>query len=155
MGRPKRNILAAAEAASTPPEALEANQTLVRVVKPEGNNLFNCELPNQKTVVLELAQRFRNTIWIKRGGFVLAEMYTAGVEETRAEGEIVNIVRDEKQWRKQPYWWAHLARRPVTQTLTNIMCNRPKEFSKSAFDMSDEEDDSNVGKMPPSDSDRE
>lgn len=104
MGRPKRNVLAAAEAASTPPEALEANQTLVRVVKPEGNNLFNCELPNQKTIVLELAQRFRNTIWIKRGGFVLAEMYTAGTEDTRAEGEIVNIVRDEKQWRKQPYW---------------------------------------------------
>ena len=74
------------------------------VVKPEGNNLYTCELPNGETLVLELAQRFRNTIWIKRGGFVLAERYEDGKEDTRAEGEIVNVVRDEKAWRKQSYW---------------------------------------------------
>ncbi|POR35340.1 S1-like domain-containing protein [Tolypocladium paradoxum] len=135
MGRPKRNVLAAAEEALTPPSSLQPNQTLVRVVKPEGNNLYTCELPNKKPVVLELAQRFRNTIWIKRGGFVVAERYDAGAEDTRAAGEIVNIVRDEKLWRKQPYW--------------------PKEFTKNAYDLSDDEDDSNVGKMPPSDSEDE
>ncbi|KAK5988092.1 S1-like domain-containing protein [Cladobotryum mycophilum] len=130
MGRPKRNVLAAAQEAMTPPDDLEPNQTVVRVVKPEGNNLYACELPNKKPVVLELAQRFRNTIWIKRGGFVVAEGYPVGSTDSRAAGEIVNIVRDEKLWRKQAYW--------------------PKEFSKSAYDDSDE-DDSNVGKMPPSD----
>ncbi|KAI1011625.1 hypothetical protein LB504_002494 [Fusarium proliferatum] len=135
MGRPKRNVLAAAEAALTPPDALKPNQSLVRVVKPEGNNLYTCELSNGKSLVLELAQRFRNTIWIKRGGFVLAERYEDGKEETRAEGEIVNVVRDEKAWRKQPYW--------------------PKEFVKNTYDMSDSEDESNVGKMPPSDSEDE
>lgn len=105
MGRPKRNVLAAAEAALTPPDTLEPNQSLVRVVKPEGNNLYTCELPNTKTLLLELAQRFRNTIWIKRGGFVLAEIYQGSKEDTRADGEIVNVVRDEKAWRKQSYWW--------------------------------------------------
>lgn len=104
MGRPKRNVLAAAEEALTPPDSLQPNQVLVRVVRPEGNNLYTCELPNKKPVVVELAQRFRNTIWIKRGGFVVAERYDAGAEDTRAAGEIVNIVRDEKLWRKQPYW---------------------------------------------------
>ncbi|KAI9158216.1 S1-like domain-containing protein [Paramyrothecium foliicola] len=134
MGRPKRNVLAAAEESLTPPAALEAHQSLVRVAKPEGNNFWTCEFPNGKTIVLELAQRFRNTIWIKRGGFVLAERYQEVVENTRAEGEIINVVRDEKLWRKQPYW--------------------PKEFSKS-LDSSDDEDESNVGKMPPSDSEDE
>lgn len=104
MGRPKRNVLAAAEASLSPPDALEPNQYIVRVVKPEGNNLYACELANTKPLVLELAQRFRNTIWIRRGGFVLAERYPAESEESRAEGEIVNVVRDEKLWRKQPYW---------------------------------------------------
>ncbi|KAJ4131483.1 hypothetical protein NW768_005669 [Fusarium equiseti] len=136
MGRPKRNVLAAAEAALTPPDVLESNQSLVRVVKPEGNNLYTCELPNTKTLLLELAQRFRNTIWIKRGGFVLAEIYQDSKEDTRADGEIVNVVRDEKAWRKQSYW--------------------PKEFvKKSTYDLSDSEEESNVGKMPPSDSEDE
>jgi len=134
MGRPKRNVLAAAAESMTPPDSLDSNQSLVRVVKPEGNNLYTCELPNKKPVVLELAQRFRNTIWIKRGGFVLAERYSGDSQDSRAAGEIVNVVRDEKMWRKQPYW--------------------PKEFSKSAFDFEDE-DESNVGKMPPSDSEGE
>jgi probable RNA-binding protein EIF1AD len=104
MGRPKRNVLAAAEEALTPPDTLPPNQVLVRVIKPEGNNLYTCELPSKKTLLLELAQRFRNTIWIRRQGFVVAELYEAGSEESRAAGEIVNVVRDEKLWRKQSYW---------------------------------------------------
>ncbi|KAG6174583.1 hypothetical protein E4U51_001325 [Claviceps purpurea] len=136
MGKPKRNVLAAAEQTLTPPPALEPNQFLVRVAKPQGNNLYACELPDKTPLVLELAQRFRNTIWIKRGGFVLAERYTDGLSEGRAEGEIVNVVRDEKLWRKQTYW--------------------PKEFTKNSYNISDDdEDDSNVGKMPPSDSEED
>ncbi|KAK6828122.1 translation initiation factor 1A/IF-1 [Apiospora arundinis] len=117
MGRPKRNIQAAAE---------DENQTLARVIKAEGNNLYSCLLPNQKTVVVELADRFRNTIWIKRGGYALPK--------SRVEGEITNVVRDEKAWRKQGYW--------------------PKEFAKKTYD-DESEDESNVGKMPPSDSEDE
>lgn len=113
MGRPKRNVLAAAEEALTPPDALQPNQCVVRVIKPEGNNLYTCELPDGKTLLLELAQRFRNTIWVRRRGFVLAEQYPKESEESRAAGEIANIVRDEKQWRKQPYWYAS---RPISYT---------------------------------------
>lgn len=86
-----------------PPDTLEKNQAIVRVIKAEGNNLYNCELPNKKDLVLELAQRFRNTIWIKRGGYVLAERYDEA--DGRVMGEIINVVRDEKAWRKQPYWY--------------------------------------------------
>lgn len=104
MGRPKRNVLAAADESMTPPDVLGPGQSIVRVVKPEGNNLYTCELPDTKPLILELAQRFRNTIWIKRGGFVLAERYQESKEDSRAMGEIVNVVRDEKLWRKQAYW---------------------------------------------------
>ncbi|KAK8010778.1 hypothetical protein PG990_009743 [Apiospora arundinis] len=134
MGRPKRNIQAAAEESMTPPDALSENQTLARVIKAEGNNLYSCLLPNQKTVVVELADRFRNTIWIKRGGYALVELYPAPEPKSRVEGEITNVVRDEKAWRKQGYW--------------------PKEFAKKTYD-DESEDESNVGKMPPSDSEDE
>ncbi|PHH89478.1 hypothetical protein CDD83_5973 [Cordyceps sp. RAO-2017] len=131
MGRPKRNVLAAAEESLTPPDALQPGQALVCVVRPEGNNLYTCHLPSRKPIVLELAQRFRNTIWIRRGGFVLAQRYDAASEDARPAGEIVNVVRDEKLWRKQAYW--------------------PKEFAKRTSDASEDEDDSHVGRMPSSD----
>lgn len=107
MGKPKRNILAAAAESTTPPDELTENQSVARVGKPEGNNLYTCILPNTKTVIVELAQRFRNTIWIKRGGFVLVDL-TPDEERTKAnnkvQGEIVNVVRDEKAWRRMSYW---------------------------------------------------
>ncbi|KAK5661233.1 hypothetical protein OQA88_11126 [Cercophora sp. LCS_1] len=133
MGKPKRNVLAAAEESMTPPDELTDAQSLARVVKAEGNNLYTCQLPNKKSIVVELEPRFRNTIWIKRGGYVLVDV--ASSEErpktSRVVGEIINVVRDEKEWRKQPYW--------------------PKQFSKNTYDDSDDEE-STVGKMPPSDS---
>ncbi|KAG6030500.1 hypothetical protein E4U41_007820 [Claviceps citrina] len=137
MPKPKRTLLATAEQTLSPPPTLQPNQLLVRVTKPQGNNLYTCQLPDKTTLVLELAQRFRNTIWIRRGGFVLAERYADadGAGGSRAEGEIVNVVREEKLWRKQTYW--------------------PKEFTKNAYHLSDDEDDSNAGKMPPSDSEQD
>lgn len=107
MPRPKRSVLAAAEESTTPPAALEADQSLARVVKAEGNNLYLCRLPNQKEILVELAQRFRNTVWVKRGGYVLAQRFPADQQDGRGRvvGEVVNVVGDEKAWRKQPYWF--------------------------------------------------
>lgn len=135
MGRPpKRSILAAAEESATPPDELTASQSIARVVKAEGNHLYTCALPNNKTILVELEPRFRNTIWIKRGGYVLTDL--ASMEErktgSRVVGEIINVVRDEKDWRKQPYW--------------------PKRFAKNVYDQEEDEAGSVAGKMPPSDS---
>ena len=106
MGRPKRNILAAAEESTTPPDELTPTQSIARVVKAEGNSLYTCELPSKKTVLVELADRFRNTIWIKRGGYVLVEASQSEERKnSRVLGEIINVVRDEREWRKEKYWF--------------------------------------------------
>jgi probable RNA-binding protein EIF1AD len=107
MGRPKRSVLAAVTASTTPPEELAEHQFIARVGKPEGNNTYTCILPNTKTTLVELAQRFRNTIWIKRGGFVVVDLTPSEERKTnnKVEGEIINVVRDEKEWRKMPYWY--------------------------------------------------
>lgn len=133
MGRPKRSVLAAATESTTPPEELTEHQFVARVGKPEGNNTYTCILPNTKTALVELAQRFRNTIWIKRGGFVVLDLTPSEERKTnnRVEGEIINVVRDEKEWRKMPYW--------------------PREFPKTTYP--DEEDDSRG--LPPTDSESE
>jgi len=56
------------------------------------------------SLLVELPSRFRSTIWIKRGGFVLVDTTTMKERENKLDGEIVNVVRNEKEWRRQGYW---------------------------------------------------
>lgn len=158
MGKPRRNIVAAAEETTTPPDELTADQVIARVVKPEGNSLYTCALPNQKTVLVELEQRFRNTIWIKRGGFVLVDR-TPNEERAKAnsklDGEIINVVRDEKAWRKMPYWYVFLHPLPLSlhpfccQGSNEMSTYRPQEFPKVTYQ---DDEDMNPRDLPPSDS---
>lgn len=104
MGRPKRNVQAAVQETSNPPSALTPTQSLARVHKATGNNLYSCSIPNGKEILVELPSRFRNTVWIKRGGYVLIDTKDAGVRENKIDGEIVNVVGDEREWRKEAYW---------------------------------------------------
>ncbi|KAF1348934.1 hypothetical protein BDV97DRAFT_296975 [Delphinella strobiligena] len=136
MGKPRRNLLATAEETMTPPDALTDAQSIARVVLAAGKNLYHVESPSNEKLLVELPARFRNAIWIKRGSFVVVDNSTQGERENKIYGEIVNVVRNEKDWRKRAYW--------------------PSEFVQKVvqYDDSDEEE-SNVGKMPPSDSEDE
>lgn len=112
MPRPKRDIKAVAEETVTPPEALTESQSIARVKQATGNNLYQLELPAGKLVLAELSARFRSTIWIKRGSYVLVDTGALADRDNKLDGEIVNIVRDEKGWRKMSYWPAEfLAKR--------------------------------------------
>jgi len=128
MARSKRHLIATAEETSTPPVVLQLDQSIARVVKGKGKNLYSVELPNSKQLLVELPARFRSTIWMKRGGFVLIDMSAFEDRENKLGGEIINVVRDEKQWRKQAYW--------------------PPEFvKKSAYPDDSDDEESTVGKM--------
>lgn len=104
MGRPKRNVQAAAEETLTPPDSLTTTQQIARVIKATGNNLYACALPSGQEILAEMPARFRNTIWLKRGGYVLVDTKDADIRENKIGGEIINVVRDEHQWRKEAYW---------------------------------------------------
>jgi len=105
MPRPKRQLLATAEETSNPPAVLGSGQAIACVKKGEGKNLYTVELPSGASLLVELPSRFRSTIWIKRGGFVLVDTSAFDDRENKLEGEILNIVRDEKFWRKKAYWY--------------------------------------------------
>jgi probable RNA-binding protein EIF1AD len=136
MGPPRRKLQEVVEATLIPPDTLAPSQSIACVVKAEGNNLYSVELPSAKTLLVELPSRFRSTIWLKRGGFVVVDTKALADRDNKLDGEIVNVVRDERQWRKQGYW--------------------PKEFAKKRPPVSvDSEEESMVGKMPPSDEEEE
>ncbi|MCJ1261558.1 hypothetical protein MMC22_001423 [Lobaria immixta] len=130
MPRPKRNFLATAEETSTPPTSLGNRHEIARVQKAEGKNLYTVQVPDRaEPLLVELPSRFRSQIWIKRGGFVVIDRSTFEDRDNKLDGEIVNVVRDEKQWRKQHYW--------------------PSEFIAKPAYPDDSEEESTVGKMPP------
>jgi len=105
MPRPKRNLHATIEETLTPPDVLSNSQTIARITSVAGKNLYNAELPGGKDVLVELEPKFRSTIWIKRGSYVLLDASTLAERENKLDGEIVNVVRDEKAWRKMSYWY--------------------------------------------------
>lgn len=135
MPKPRRLLDATAELTTTPPDDLTPTQSIAKIVSAEGKSLYNVALPSKKTLLVELAPQFRNKIWLKRGGYVLVDTASLSERENKLGGEIINVVRDEKTWRKMAWW--------------------PADFPKqSAFaDDDDSEEESTVGKMPPSDSD--
>ncbi|KAL8680780.1 MAG: hypothetical protein Q9186_003068 [Xanthomendoza sp. 1 TL-2023] len=133
MAPPKRNLLATAQETSSPPASLDDGHAIALVRGAQGKNLYLVELPsNNKPLLVQLASRFRSQIWIKRGGYVLVDTTTFLGRDNKLDGEIVNVVRDEKEWRKQSYW--------------------PPEFvKKSSYPEDSDEGESIVGKMPPTD----
>ncbi|KAF2273500.1 nucleic acid-binding protein [Westerdykella ornata] len=136
MPRPKRDLLATVEHTLIPPESLSDGEVIARIVKAAGNNLYKAELPGGKPVLVELAEKFRSTIWIKRGSYVVVDTTALAERRNKLDGEIVNIVRDEKEWRKMRYW--------------------PKEFAKkSTYPEDSDDEESTVGKLPPTDSDED
>lgn len=134
MPRPKRDIEAVALETVTPPAVLPSSQAIARVKQAAGKNLYHLELPSNETVLAELPARFRSTIWIKRGSFVLVDTSSLADRDNKLGGEIVNVVRDEKAWRKMSYW--------------------PAEFPKRESSYAPDSDNEGP-KMPPSDSEDE
>lgn len=104
MAPPRRKVLATVEETLTPPDQLTASQQIARVTKATGNNVYLVELPSKESILVELPARFRSTIWMKRGSYVLVDFDAIQDRDNKLKGEIVNIVRDEKQWRKETYW---------------------------------------------------
>ena len=104
MPKPKRNINAVAEETLTPPDHLSPTHFIARLKQAAGKNLYQVELPNGTVILAELHQKFRSTIWLKRGSFLLVDTAALADRENKIGGEIVNVVGDEKAWRKMPYW---------------------------------------------------
>ncbi|EER38920.1 conserved hypothetical protein [Histoplasma capsulatum var. duboisii H88] len=134
MAPPRRKLLATVEETLVAPDSLLESHKIAKVIKATGNNVYAVELPSKETVLVELAARFRSTIWVKRGTYVLVDMAALEDRGNKLSGEIINIVRNEKEWRKAHFW--------------------PKEFAKPSREEDDDED-SISGKLPPSEDEDE
>lgn len=119
MGKPKRHLHATIDQTVTPPSELPTSHCIARITTAAGNNLYNAELPGGKAVLAELEAKFRSTVWIKRGSYVVLDTCALSDRDNKLDGEIVNVVRDEKAWRKMSYWYVE---RPVPTLTMGIKC---------------------------------
>jgi probable RNA-binding protein EIF1AD len=87
-----------------PPPELTPTQHISKVIRIHGNALYTVNLPSNTELLVELPIRFRNSIWVRRGGFVLID--TEGYGEGKVTGKIQEVVRNEKAWRRMSYWFA-------------------------------------------------
>jgi probable RNA-binding protein EIF1AD len=87
-----------------PPTKLKDGWVICRVEKAEGKNLYTVKDPKGTVLLVELPARFRSTIWVKRGSFVVVDIAAFEGRENKLNGEIQNVIGDEKIWRKMPYW---------------------------------------------------
>lgn len=134
MPPPRRILQATVEETLNPPTSLLPSQQIARISKAEGNNLYSVEAPTGAQLLVELPSRFRSSIWLKRGGYVLidTDRRVFGERDNKIDGEIVNVVREEKRWRKRSYWPGAFGKKRVEQTESD-------------------ENESRVGRMPSSD----
>jgi len=79
-------------------------QLIARAIKATGNNVYLAELPSKKSVWWNCPLVSGSTIWIKRGSYVVIDTNALKERDNKLAGEIVNVVRDEKAWRKAEFW---------------------------------------------------
>ncbi|ORY85598.1 hypothetical protein BCR37DRAFT_391367 [Protomyces lactucae-debilis] len=93
------------------PDSLEPSQQIAQVTTINGNNIYTVRTTTAEGILVELPPRFRNTMWIRRGGYVLMDTAAFEARENKLAGEIVAVIHDEKAWRKLPYWPAQFTAR--------------------------------------------
>lgn len=77
---------------------------MTRVLKASGNNLYEVETGTGSRSLVEMHSRFRSLVWVKKGSFVIVDRNSLASRDNKLGGEIVNIVTNEKAWRKENYW---------------------------------------------------
>lgn len=123
MGKKSQQTQAAS---SDPPAELKESYRIARVETINGNNIYTVIFPastaptpsdptselstNPQTdhltvsAMVELPPKFRNTMWIRRHGFVMVDVDAFAERVNKLSGEIVCVIHDEKKWRKMAYW---------------------------------------------------
>lgn len=67
----------------------EEHQSIVRVVRPRGNNLHQVTTPGGEEFLASMPHKFRKHVWIKRGDYVVTESIPEG---NKVRAEIVRIL---------------------------------------------------------------
>lgn len=135
-----------------PPDELSTNEKIAKVNVINGNNVFTVTLPSNadevdntasgdSQVLVELPPKFRNSMWVRRGGFVLVNCSTFEGRANKLAGEIVDVIHDEKSWMKMHYWPAQFRKQAAESTTEENDCDNDLPFEGNPNRRRQESDD--------------
>jgi probable RNA-binding protein EIF1AD len=112
----------------------EPHQQIVRVTEMRGGNIIEVEYPDRTRILCLLPAKFKKTVWVKRGNYVIIEPFTEilnNYHTAKLKGRIVHIL--------YPYQIKYLKQKNLwPQAFLKIW---PKKEEKEAKQDEDEEDD--------------
>lgn len=65
------------------------DQFIVKVLQAKGNSLYEIETPDNNKYLVSMPSKFRKTVWVKPGSFVVIEEIKEG---NKVKGEITNVL---------------------------------------------------------------
>ncbi len=79
------------------------DQQIVRVLQPKGNNLHEVQEASGSSYLVSMPTKFRKSIWVKRGDFVIVEPIPEG---DKVKAEIIHILFPEqiRELQKENKW---------------------------------------------------
>lgn len=84
-------------------ELPKEGQDIVRIQTSMGNNLHEVETASGEKYLVSMPTRFRKSVWVKRGDFILVEPIAEG-DKVRAEmvrpitSDYIRYLRDNNKW---------------------------------------------------------
>eukprot|EP01089_Gocevia_fonbrunei_P020388 TRINITY_DN7595_c0_g1_i3.p1 TRINITY_DN7595_c0_g1~~TRINITY_DN7595_c0_g1_i3.p1 ORF type:complete len:134 (-),score=29.82 TRINITY_DN7595_c0_g1_i3:25-426(-) len=92
------------------PEPTE-DQQIVQVTEIRGTNILGVKFANGEEILCLMPAKFRKTVWVKKGGYVLIEPFTEMIKkekykDVKLKGRVVHVLFPPhiKQYKKQGIW---------------------------------------------------
>lgn len=128
MGRPNKAVQRLLASVGEPQDELKSSEVIGQLTKGLGNSQHEFLIPqsqysklvahfnreskekiteSDRTIVVLMPPKFRNTVFVKRGGLVVVDLYEPNEIDPKQEhilGDISNIVRNQKDWQKMAYF---------------------------------------------------
>lgn len=119
-----------------------ATQFIAKVLSGRGNNLHEVSSAEGEIFLVSMPTKFRKTVWIKRGDFVLCDSIAEG---DKVRGEIFRVLyKDQIRYIKQSGLWpSQFEVQMVADQLGNVGAElrSEDEAESSPEELSDEEED--------------
>lgn len=135
-------------------------QSVGRVSSVRGGLLVDVDLADGSGILCEIPSRFSKTIWIKKGDFLIVEIYSetktpSGQKESKVKAVVVHVLQadDIKQLKKDGDWPAefelHVASKASRSSNPSgdLMANPNRRPNLDSDD--DEDDDDSSDDLPP------
>ncbi|KAF8316852.1 nucleic acid-binding protein [Clavulina sp. PMI_390] len=120
-------------------EGIGEGQILCIVRSPAGANSFECsDGVSSESILAELPARFRKTLWIRRGSFVIVETLESNENSGKPRGEIVVVLQPNqiKELKKGGQWPAQF-----DTNLAKTVDAEKDSFEEEKHSSEDEEED--------------